>query len=71
MKLRYSDYSITHKITAVFMLTAGAGLLLAYLLAQSLSLAARVSETLVEVAAKNAEVILPGGLKAHWAGPSN
>ena len=51
MKYSYSDYPITHKITAVFMLTAGVGLLLAYLLAQGLSLTGRVSGTLSEVTA--------------------
>jgi signal transduction histidine kinase/CheY-like chemotaxis protein len=48
---RFNEFSITHKITAVFMVTAGAGLLLAYLLVQWLSLAARISDTLSDAAA--------------------
>ena len=51
MKLRFSDFSITHKITAVFMLTAGVGLLFAYLLVQGLSLATRITDTLSDAAA--------------------
>ena len=51
MKHRFSDFSITHKITAVFMLTAGTGLLLAYLLVQGMSLGSRISGTLSDAAA--------------------
>jgi signal transduction histidine kinase/DNA-binding response OmpR family regulator len=51
MRLRFSDYPLSHKITLVIMLTAGAGLLLAYLIVQGRSVATRASATLSHAAA--------------------
>ena len=51
MKIRFSDFPISHKITAVFMLTAGVGLLLAYLLVEGSALASRASGALANASA--------------------
>jgi len=51
MKYRFRDYPIAQKITTVFMLTAGAGLLLAYLLGQAMSLTSRVTNAQASAAA--------------------
>jgi two-component system, sensor histidine kinase and response regulator len=51
LKLGFRGQSITQKITLVFVLTAGVGLLLAYLLGQGLALVARITDVLSETAA--------------------
>ena len=51
MKFRFRDFPISHKITAVFMMTAGVGLLFAYLLVEGSALASRVAGALVNASA--------------------
>ncbi|HVY07787.1 MAG TPA: response regulator [Burkholderiales bacterium] len=51
MKFWFQDYPISHKITAVFMATAGIGLLLAYLLVEGSALASRAASALTNAAA--------------------
>ncbi|MEO8005307.1 MAG: response regulator [Betaproteobacteria bacterium] len=51
MKLRFNDYPISHKITAVFMLTAGIGLLFAYMLVEGMALTSRASSALANASA--------------------
>ena len=71
MNFRFSDYSISHKVTAVFTLTAGTGLLLAYLMVQTMSLATRISEKLsntvglADVVARDAASALVAGETAR------
>ncbi len=51
MTIRFSDYPISHKIAAVFMLSAGVGLLLAYFLVEGSALASRTASALANATA--------------------